>query len=235
MDITAEDAVLIRGVPLLGDLPDEVLGRILASGLVFGYPRGVVLFEQGEPPSYLHVLLDGEIGLTAERGGEETVVEILRRGEAFVAAAVLADKPVLIGARVLNQARVLLLPADGFRRQIRDVPELAYAMLTSMARYSRMLVREVKDLKLKSSVQRLAAYLLDLVGRQQSGPAVVRLPHAKSVIAQRIGIRAETLSRHFALLQAVGVSVHGSEIVVSDVARLAAYCHEGDSPDDMAW
>ena len=234
MDVTAEDRVMIRGVPLFSDLPEDILDRIVAPGLVFCYPRGVVLFEQGESPSYLHILLDGEIGLTGERGGEETVVEILHPGEIFIAAAVLADKPLLMGARVLNPARLLLLPAAELRRQIREMPELAYAMLTSMARHFRMLVHEVKDLKLKSSVQRLAAYLLTLTAGQAHGPTVTRLPHAKSVIAQRIGIRPETLSRHFTLLQEVGVTVHASEIAIGDVARLAAFCHDA-ADDALVW
>jgi len=234
VDATAEDRIMIRGVPLFSDLPDTLLDRITAPGLVFRYPRGVVLFEQGESPSYLHILLDGEIGLTAERGGEETVVEILHPGEIFIAAAVLADKPLLMGARVLHPARLLLLPADELRGQIRDMPELAYAMLTSLARHFRVMVSEIKDLKLKSSVQRLAGYLLTLTAGQARGPALVRLPHAKSVIAQRIGIRPETLSRHFTLLQAVGVTVHASEIAIRDVSRLAAFCHDA-ADDDLVW
>lgn len=233
MDITNEDRIMIRGVPLFSELPDAILDRVIAPGLAFRYPRGVVLFEQGEAPSYLHIVLDGEIGLTGERGGEATVVEMLRPGEIFIAAAVLTDKPYLMGAKVLRPARLLLLPGAELRRQLCEMPELTYAMLTSMARYFRLLVREVKDLKLKSSVQRLAAYLLTLAG-QGHGRALVRLPHSKSVIAQRIGIRPETLSRHFAVLQDLGVTVHASEVAIKDVARLAAFCHD-TADEEVVW
>lgn len=223
VDITATDRKLIAEVPHFSDLPPETLQKVVAGGAVFSYPRGTVLFQQGEKPECLHIVLEGEVGLLGERGGEETVVEILQPGEMFLAAAVLTDRPYLMTAKVLKPARLLLLGAPDFRRHLREEPDLAIAMLAAVSRHFRGLVREVKDLKLKSSAQRLGDYLLALVeGRQ--GRQLVRLPHAKSVIAARIGIRPETLSRHFAMLQDVGVWVRGNQVEITDVGRLAAFC-----------
>ncbi len=227
LDITIGDRDLIRRVPLFGDLADETLQAVVGEGAVFSYPRNTVLFHQGDMPECLHIVLDGEIGLIAEGAGEETVVEILKPGELFIAAAVLTDRPYLMGAKVLKPARLLLLGAEQFRRSLREQPDLAIAMLAAMSRHFRMMVREVKRLKLKSSAQRLGVYLLGLT-EQTAGRVVMRLPHAKSLIAQRIGIRPETLSRHFATLQDVGVWVRGSEVEIMDLARLAHFCRDED-------
>lgn len=225
MDITATDRKLIAEVPHFADLPTETLDRVIAGATVFSYPRGTVLFHQGDMPECLHIVLDGEVGLIGEGGGEETVVEILQPGEMFIAAAVLTNRPCLMTAKVLKPARLLLLGAAEFRANLRSEPDLAIAMLAAVSRYFRLLVREVKDLKLKSSAQRLGLYLLNLADTQQ-GRVMVRLPHPKSVIAARIGIRPETLSRHFALLQDVGVWVRGNQVEIMDIARLRRFCHD---------
>jgi CRP/FNR family transcriptional activator FtrB len=143
----------------------------------------------------------------------------------FIAAAVLTNKKYLMGAKVLRPARLLLLEAAPFRQMLRDEPDLAIAMLAALSRHFRGLVREVKNLKLKSSAQRLGLYLLG-IGEARSGPVTLRLPHQKGVIAARIGIRPETLSRHFATLRNVGVRVRGSQVEIRDLERLAAFCRE---------
>lgn len=223
MDITTTDRQLIAEVPYFADLPSETLARVIADATVYSYPRGTVLFHQGDMPECLHIVLDGEVGLIGEGEGEETVVEILQPGEMFIAAAVLTNRPYLMTAKVMAPARLLLLGASEFRAHLRAEPDLAIAMLAAVSRHFRALVREVKDLKLKSSAQRLGQYMLNLVeGRQ--GRVTVRLPHPKSVIAARIGIRPETLSRHFAMLQDVGVWVRGNQVEVMDVARLRQFC-----------
>lgn len=226
MEITEQDRELIRRVPQFGDLSPDTLERVIADGTVYSYPRGVVLFHQGDMPGCLHIVLSGEVGLTGQNdAGEETVVEIMAPGEMFIAAAVLTNQPCLMGAKVLRPARILLLGAERFRSDLRAEPDLAIAMLAAVSRHFRMLVREIKNLKLMSSSQRLGNYILNLTDAK-AGRVSVRLPHSKSVIAARIGIRPETLSRHFAALQDVGVRVRGMVVEISNVSKLAAFCRD---------
>ena len=46
------------------------------------------------------------------------------------------------------------------------------------------------------------------------------LPYDKSLIAGRLGLKPESLSREFAKLRAVGVDVRASTVVVRDMALL---------------
>lgn len=223
-----EDLDSLARLPLFCTLGRPCLERVTAEATVVRYPQGAVVLHQGAKAEYLHVLLDGQIGLLGTLSdGEETMVEILRDGEVFIAAAVLTDRPYLMGAVALKDSRVLLLPAETLRRDLKADPELAVAMLTSLSTHFRMLVREVKDLKLKSAAQRLGLYLLGLTPKRE-GAVIVRLPHSKGVIAARIGIRAETLSRAFASLRAEGAAVNGHTVVIDDLARLARFCMEGE-------
>ncbi len=228
--LRCQDIETLNSFPLFSGLEPQCLLHVTADAAVLRPGRGEVIFHQGEEARFLHVLLQGQVGLLGGIGdGEETVVEILKPGEIFIPAAVLTRRPYLMAAVALQPCRILALPAERLRRDIRANPDLAVAMLTSLSTYYRSLVREVKDLKLKSAAQRLAMYLTALTPRRH-GPAMVHLPHSKGVIAARVGVRAETLSRAFAALKSEGVSVSGSLVNIRDTAHLAGFCNEGDDP-----
>lgn len=224
----SDDMARISHVPLLAQLPTHQLGTVLAEASVQRYDQGDTLFCQGEDPEFLHVVMDGEVGLYGTAcDGDETVMEIMKSGEVFILAAVLTDRPYLMGARALSASRVMVLPAERLRRDLHTVPDLAIALLTSLSTHFRMLVREVKALKLKSTTQRLALYLMSLTTRR-TGPAILWLPHSKGVIAARIGIRPETLSRAFAALRQHGVHISGTRVSIEDVAALAEFCRQDE-------
>lgn len=229
------DVPLLR-LPLFAGLPDDVLARLSAVARATRYQRGAQLFAQGDAPGVLHMLLEGQVGLlgavepdSADKPAERTVVEILDAGEAFVAAAVLTGQPYMMGAVALAPCRVLELPREALLDCLRVSPDLSLALMGTMARHFRMLVREVKDLKLKSASERLALYLLGLTPRRD-GAAVVRLPHNKTLIAARIGVRPETLSRAFAQLRGHGVTVEGHRVAIADAAALGRFCRESADP-----
>lgn len=231
--IRSDELDIVARAPLFSALPAEVRERLSAHARVTRVPRGTILFRQGDCAQMLHVLLEGQVGLQGSAGGpegkepEQTVVEIMDAGEAFIFAAVLTGKPYLMGAVALSPCRLLELPREPLLADLRESPDLALAMLGSLARNFRTLVREVKDLKLKSASQRLALYLMSLTSRRR-GTVIVRLPHNKSVIAARIGIRPETLSRAFAQLREHGVVVDGHTVAMADLSKLGRYCHEGE-------
>jgi CRP-like cAMP-binding protein len=52
------------------------------------------------------------------------------------------------------------------------------------------------------------------------GPCRIELPYDKSLIAGRLGLKPESLSRVFAKLRTVGVDVRASDVLVDDVATL---------------
>jgi CRP/FNR family transcriptional regulator, transcriptional activator FtrB len=223
-----EDLVAVGRLPLFSDFSPEVVAELTAEATVVRFARGDVIFREGDAPTFLHTVLDGQVGLigTVANSGE-TVVEILKSGEMFIAAAVLTEKPFLTGAVALQQSRILKLPGDQLRRDVRERPDLALAMLTSLSKHYRLLMREVKDLKLKSAAQRLALYLVGLTPKRE-GSIIVKLPHNKSVIAGRVGVRPETLSRAFAHLKQQAVVVDGQSVAIADIAALRAYCHVGE-------
>jgi CRP/FNR family transcriptional regulator, transcriptional activator FtrB len=205
------------------NVTEDAIDELLEGAAIRAFPSNALLFQQGERPKFMHVLLEGRVGLIGVGSdGKEVVVEILNPVESFILAAVLTDAPYLMSARVIDRARILMVPAEPLRRQVSGNASLATSMLASLAKNYRMLVRQIKDLKLRSSTQRLGCYLLALAEQHPDGSFT--LPVDKRLLAARLGMTPENLSRAFSNLRAVGVRTSGQHVVVPDVEALASLC-----------
>ncbi|MBX3500367.1 MAG: cyclic nucleotide-binding domain-containing protein [Alphaproteobacteria bacterium] len=195
------------------------MGALLAPCFVQTLPKGTSLCVQGETPQFLHVVLSGAVGLFGEGQREEMLVEFFGPGDSFILAAALLDAPYLLTARLLEQGRILLWPAAAFRAQVRANGALAYGAALQSSTYWRTLIGQIKDLKLLSAIERLSAMLLALAPAR-TGSATVTLPGGRRLIAGRLGITPQSLSRAFAALRQAGVSGDGREVFIADLERL---------------
>jgi CRP/FNR family transcriptional regulator, transcriptional activator FtrB len=213
----------LRGIPVFAELDDGMLARVSSIGTLARVPPGTRLFSQGDRPTSLHILLAGQVSLTGVApDGTKAVVEVLKPVDMFILAAVLTDAPYLMSAETVDEARLMLIAAEELRLLIEHDPKLAMRMLASVSMQFRMLVRQVKDLKLRSAAQRLGCFLLALGGDRKDGGSVV-LPYDKRLLAARLGTTPEHLSRAFATLRAHGVEVRGMEVEMTDLAKLVAF------------
>ncbi len=221
----SQEIALIRHLPLFADVASDQLPDLLATTQIQTIPRDAHLFHQGDHPSFLHILIEGTVELFAVSvDGQETTIDILSPVEAFVLAAVLLDTTYLMGAKVLDSARLLYMPARHLRAEISRQPKLALTMLASMAGQFRTMVRQIKDLKLRTATQRLAACLLRLHRRQGHADGHIVLPVSKRVLAARLNMAPENLSRALATLRDHGVVGHGQTLTLANIEALEAYC-----------
>ena len=220
------DLALVRHATLLSGLPARQLVAMLAPSFVQPLPAGAVLCRQGEKPDFLHIVVSGRVGLFGESAGDEALVEIFGPGDAFIVPAVVLDMPSLLTARLLEEGRILMWPALSFRRQVRSNAALSHGAMLQLCGYWRLLIGQLKDLKLLSASERLAALLLSLAPRGAgtgAGTARVTLPGNRSLVAGLLGVAPQSLSRAFAGLRPIGVSGGGREVTIADVGRLREF------------
>lgn len=211
---------LARLSPFFADAGEAAMTRLLRPSFTQQLPRSAVLFEQGEVPGFLHLLLDGCIGLQARGGRAETMVEIFSSGELFLAPAVILGLPYLASAVALTEVRVLMIPAQTFRESIAEDLALSRASVGALARHWRLMVDQVVDLKLRSAEQRLLRFLARRLP-ETDGMAHTDMPEPRTAIAGRLGMTPETLSRLLASLETQGViRMDGRRIAVPDRERL---------------
>lgn len=213
------DLVAMRRARLLAGVPRAKLGAMLAPAFVQPLPEDAVLCRQGEKPRFLHIVVSGRVGLFGQRGKDEALIEIFGPGDALIVPAVVLDMPALLTARTLEESRILMWPADAFRGQVSGNGALALGAMLQLSAYWRLLIGQLKDLKLLSAVERLANLLLSLAPRGR-GAARVTLPGSHQLVAGMLGVAPQSLSRAFAELRPLGVHGEGREIAIADTKCL---------------
>lgn len=214
----------LRATLLLRELTDPVLDRLAAISKIVSIPEGTQLCRQGDLADELFILLDGQLAaFSTSANGTTAVVEVIRPGETLGLAILLARLPRLLGVRTVTASRLISIDANGLLALVEQEPSLVTALLRAEANEFRALVRQVCDLKLRTTAQRLGCYLLSLSAEQQANATALRLPFDKRLLAARLGCRQENLSRAFAALRGFGVETHGARVILHDIARLTAY------------
>jgi CRP/FNR family transcriptional activator FtrB len=204
---------------LFSQLEEPALRATLAPCFVQELPRSAVLCRQDDVPEFLHVVLSAAVGLFAEGGREETLVEFFGPSDVVILPAVLLDTPYLMTARLLEEGRVLFWPVAAFREQVASTGALSYGAALMLSSYWRSFVGQIRDLKVLSAAERLSALLLALAPRR-AGPVPVTLPGDRRLVAARLGITPQSLSRAFASLRPLGVSGNGRAVTIIDPAKL---------------
>jgi CRP-like cAMP-binding protein len=217
---TSGDLQIITRIPVFRGLKPQAIAQIVASAAAVVLPARKVLFRQGDPAAAFFIVIDGWIELyRITASGEEAVVNVLTRGGSYAESHALVGGYYPATAETIAPTRVVRIPADHVVRCIRENSDVALAMIATASQHLHDLAQEIEQLKAQSGVQRLAEFLASLVPAE-SGACVIGLPYEKTVIAARLGLKPESLSRTFAKLRSIGVAVDASRVAVSDIARL---------------
>lgn len=96
---------------------------------------------------------------------------------------------------------------------------MAKSIIRCLSDHLRATMDCIANDRLQTAPQRVAHYLLTHC-ETEGGPAAIRLPFQKSLLAGKLGLAPEALSRAFSTLRRVGVIVRGRTIHISDVSAL---------------
>jgi len=202
------------------------------SGLsLYVFPRRRTLFDLGQHPDFLHVLIDGLVELYATSAGRDTTMRIVEPVTSFILAAVVTDMPYLMSARTLSSSRILLVPAALVREVVKQDCALMQATMRELALAYRDMVRALTDMKLRQSAERLGNLLLQQE-RRQGGRGAVQLKAEKRLLASLLGMTPENLSRAFGVLGQNGLEVDGAQVRITDQAALEAFSRPDPVKDD---
>lgn len=217
----AHDIERCRSLPLFEGVTPEALRELTAGAHVQRFPAGTMLLLEGDPVDFLYVLLEGQVELHGTWNDRETVLAVLQPTSSFILAAVVLEADALMSARTLDRCEILMIPGDALRRAMTLDARFAAVVSRDLAGGFRSMVRAIKNQKLRSGVERLANYLVALHASEATGENVT-LPHEKRVLASLLGMTPENLSRAFAALRPIGVSVNGAIVTISNLNALRA-------------
>jgi CRP/FNR family transcriptional regulator, transcriptional activator FtrB len=231
--VRTEDQVEMRALPLFLGVSANHVDQLLKLSFLQRFPAHVELVREKEPADFLHVIVDGQVEVFAAHRDRETTVSVLGPGQSFIVAAVVLDKVYLKSARALSPARILMIPADAVRRCFSEDAAFARALAVELALAYRGVVKELKNQKLRSSLERLANWLLarDI---ESGSTGQITIPFDKKVLASRLGMAPEVLSRTLAALAPYDVIVKGPAIQLNDICALRKLAQPSATIDDPA-
>lgn len=228
-----QDIEQLKELPLFSEMRSENLECLLDAALLQKFPAGVTLIHEGTQADFLHVLIDGLAEIYTEQDGGECGISLINPVSTFIAAAIVCKQPYLSSARTLVESRVLLIPAKRVREIFDRDAAFARMITNELALAYRGSVKKLKGYMARSSIERLANWILAEAQKNIPQKNVV-IPFDRSTLASHIGTTRENLSRSLACLTEHGVRIRGREIVIDDKEQLILFARPQRLIDDPA-
>jgi CRP-like cAMP-binding protein len=219
---------ILSRLPLFQELAPEQIAALESACRERRLAKGEMLFQKGDLPKGFFVVVFGQIKLAFPSSqGNEKVVQILGPRQSFGEAVMFLDRPCPVFAEGLVDSLLLHIGSAPVFELLERDPSFARRMLAGLSMRLHSLVEDVETYSLRSSAQRVVGYLLQHCPQQEGpceGSFEISLPTSKQVIASRLNLTPETLSRIFHDLSANGlISVSGKQITINDVKRLREF------------
>lgn len=193
-------AAFLKRVPLFANLSEEKLDLIAKDFRHFAYPRGNIIFHQGEIGRAMYIVMTGKVRIfkTALDGGE-TTTNIFTTNDIFGEFAVFDQQPRAACAKTLTKCELLQIADTDFMRHLRALPELAEATVRMLALKTRWTAAIAEALAQYDATSRLLHILLLYVeqfGEEQAdGKSVLDWGLTQSDIASLLGVRREWINQ----------------------------------------
>ena len=206
-----------RGEHLFCNLSAQAGQRLNEIKSTAVYPKGAMLFIEGQMPRGVFVLCTGKVKLsTTSREGKTIITKISDAGDVLGLNAVISNVPYEVTAEMMEPGQANFIPRHSLQLFVKDFPEVAMRVAEQLSRNYFTAYEEIRTLGLAASPSEKFAKLLltwSAKSTQEDGSSHVKLPLTHEEIAEIIGTTRETVSRLFSefkkkqLMQARGATL----------------------------
>jgi CRP/FNR family cyclic AMP-dependent transcriptional regulator len=188
------------------------------------YPKGAVLFVEGQEPRGVFVLCNGRAKLsTSSAEGKSLILRIAEGGEIIGLPGTISNRPYEATAEALEPVQANFIPREAFLHFLREHGEAALRIAQMMSEIYHATYQEVRYLGLSGSASgKLAHFLLDWTeahGKPNSSHTALTLTHAE--IGEMIGLSRETVTRFFTdFKRKKWIELKGSSLALTNKAQL---------------
>ena len=209
--------------PIFATVPRDLLGTVASRSRRVRVARGECLFVRLTPATCFYGVVSGLVQLSVTSAeGAEKVIEIIRPHQTMGEAVMFLGRPFPVDARALEDSEVIAVPADVIDALFDSEPRFARSVAASLSMRLHSLIRDVEMYSLQPATERVVGHLLGLLAQAPASGRVTFAP-SKGVVANRLGMKPETLSRVLRDLADAGlVKPSGRGLIIEDAAALAA-------------
>jgi CRP-like cAMP-binding protein len=157
--------------------------------------RGDILFNEGEEPDALYVVLRGRVAIANKSfDGRESVVALMEPGDLFGEMGMLDGRPRSAEGRALEPSEVLELQYEPVRELLARHPELLWGVVRMLADRLRGMDEALADSVFLDVTGRTAKRLLELA----NGASEFLLPVTQEELAGMVGASRERVNKAIA-------------------------------------
>lgn len=220
-------AAVLGKTALFADLTPIELRTLAARTVRSSFPKGKLLFSEGETCDGLHVIARGKVRIfKTSASGREQVLAVNLPGDSIAEVPVFDGGPYPASAVAIEDVEIAFISRRDFQAYCLEHPEVALKVLVVAGARLRSLVGIIEDLSFTTIRQRLISFLLKLAqseGKETACGIEFQLPTNHQELANQLGTVRELISRNLTRLQAEGLlDVDGRRIVVKDIEGLSA-------------
>jgi CRP-like cAMP-binding protein len=217
----------VRSHYLFSGLEEEDFDRLAAEMKVRDLDQGEVLFHRGDPADSFFYVDTGliELSLISATGDKKTL-EVVNPGRTFgEAVTFMQEVKFPVTAEGLHKSKLCEIPNRAFLDMLRTNRDACMRLLADLSRHLHARVREIENLSIQNARHRLSSYIIDHITDARDGDqATARLELPRHVIASRLSIKPETLSRLLRSLADEGViSIEDRIVFIHSLSRLRPY------------
>jgi len=210
------------------DLPAAALQTFETIKFATAYPKGAVLFVEGQAPRGIFVLCKGRVKLSiCSSDGKTLILKIAEAGEVLGLSANVSGTPYELTAETVDACQVNFVKREDFQRLLREHSDACLHVAGQLSDKYHTACREIRAIGLAhSAAEKLAKLLLEWSAR--NGEAAKAEPRVKLTLtheemAQMIGTSRETVTRLFANLKKRQiVQTKGSTLFIRNKTALKA-------------
>ncbi|MBX3293241.1 MAG: Crp/Fnr family transcriptional regulator [Acidobacteria bacterium] len=207
------------------ELPHEVGKALDAIKFSRSFPKGSIIFLEGQPAHGVYILCEGKVKITSSSpDGKVIILDIVSPGSLMGLSSVMSGGNFETTAASIEDAVVNYISAPDFDRFLHEHPAACFNAAVQLSSSLRRATRQVCALGLGESVaDKLATLFLDWSsGMHCNGNSIViRNAFTHEDIARMIGTSRETVTRALRTFREIGVvTLKGSELVIHDRERL---------------
>jgi len=188
---------LLSRTAFFADTPTEVLSTITAQAQIRNLQRGDVLFNEGDVPDALFVVLGGRIAIAIGNkplDSRESMLALMETGDLFGELGMLDKGPRSAMARAIEPSSVLSIPYGPVLEQIRSTPNMLWGVTKLLATRLRVMDEVLADSVFLDVTGRTAKRLLEL----SNGKDEFVLPVTQEELAGMVGASRERVNKAIA-------------------------------------
>jgi len=165
------------------------------------YPKGSLLYVEGERPRGVFILCKGRVKLTTSSSeGKTLITKMSETGEILGAGETILGNPYQVSAETVEPCQVTFVRREDFMRLLNERPDTCMRTVQQLSAMVMSAQREIRSLGLsQTTTEKLAKLILNWCDNGETTPKGIRLKVllTHEEIGQMVGTTRETVTRVF--------------------------------------